>query len=457
MRTYQDLVAIENGTQNELIDFVYTCITNHKASDEYATAVVADNYARQQNETIVNYQKLLYTMSGEAVPDNYSANYKMCSNFFNRFTTQQVQYLLGNGVGWQNEDTDKKLGAEFDNTLQEIALESLIGGVAFGFWNYDHMECFNLREFVPLYDEEDGALKAGIRFWQIDEGKPLRATLYEMDGYTDYIWNRRQTKKGEEYQGTILYDKRAYQQVVRQSVVDGLQIFDKENYPNFPIVPLWANRQKQSEIIGLREEIDAYDLIKSGFANDIDDASQIYWTIQNAGGMDDVDLAKFIQHMRVVKASVVEDTGARAESHTMDVPYASREAILTRLRNDLYDDYMAFDPTQIASGSVTATQIRASYEPINNKADMFEFCVRTFIAGILDLVGVDDQPSFSRSAIINASEEIDTILSASQYLPARYVTEKILTLLGDKDRIDEVNSLMDEEDINRFTQGSDLA
>ena len=39
----------------------------------------------------------------------------------------------------------------------------------------------------PLYDEENGALRAGIRYWQVDETKPLRLTLYEEDGFTEYI------------------------------------------------------------------------------------------------------------------------------------------------------------------------------------------------------------------------------------------------------------------------------
>ena len=59
--------------------------------------------------------------------------------------------------------------------------------------------------------------------------------------------------------------------------------------------------------------------------------------------MDDVDRKKFLDRMKTVKAAVVEDEGARAESHTIDVPYNAREALLDRLRKDLYDDYMALE------------------------------------------------------------------------------------------------------------------
>lgn len=404
-------------------------------------AVLADEYVRQQNRTIIRYRKLLYTMSGEAVPDNYSANYKLCSNFFNRFVTQQAQFLLGNGVSWENEGTGERMGDDFDMRLQEIGREALVAGVAFGFWNLDHLDVFTLREFAPIYDEENGALMCGVRFWQIDETKPLRATFYEIDGYTDYIWRE---------EGEVLHPKRAYKLKTRTTQADGTEIYDGENYEGFPIVPLWGNPYRQSELIGLRENIDAYDLIKSGFANDLDEASQIYWLIQNAGGMDETDLAKFLEQIKRVKAAVVEDNGAKAEAHTLEVPYAARKELLATLRSDLYEDYMALDTKNIADGAVTATQIRAAYEPMNTKADQFEYCVLDFLDDILALAGIEDEPSFTRSFIVNRQEEVQNILQAAEYLSEDYVTEKILTILGDADRLEDVMKERDEEDVDRF-------
>lgn len=453
MITYQDLLANHNG-DDVLMDFIYQTISIHKNSEEYKTACIADEYDRQENTTIVSYQKLLYKASGEAVPDNFSANYKLCSNFFNRFIVQQNQYLLGNGVTWNEKSTADKLGKDFDTRLQELGHDALSGGTAFGFWNFDHLEGFNLREFVPLYDEEDGALKAGIRFWQIDDLKPLRATLYELDGYTDYIWNKRKENGVDVIKSEILHPKRTYQQIVKVTQADGEEIFDGKNYNGFPIVPLFANSHKQSEIVGIRQSIDAYDLIKSGFANDLDDASQIYWTIQNAGGMDDIDLVKFVEHMKTIKAAVVEDNGARAESHTVEVPYASREALLDRIRSDLYDDYMALDVKQIVGGQATATQIKASYEPMNAKADLYEYQIIDFIQRLFKIIGIEDDPTFTRSMIVNANEEIQVILQASQYLPEDYVTEKIVTILGDADRVEDILEQNDMDNIERMPVGN---
>lgn len=458
MYTYQDLLAIGQN-EEERMGFVRSAISQHKSTELYRVAWVADQYNRHRNVTIEQYQKLLYTVSGQAVPDKWGANFKMACRHFHRFIVQEVQFLLGNGADWQNTATEDKLGTQkypFDNQLQEAAKQALIGGVAFGFFNLDHIDVFSLLEFAPLYDEETGALMAGIRFWQIDDSKPLRATLYEVDGYTDYIWNRRLKNENNGVSdvsetGVVLHEKRPYKLNVRESPADGLEVYDGENYPSFPIVPLWGNSEHQSEIVGLRQQIDCYDLIKSGFANTVDEASIVYWTIQNAGGMDDVDLAQFVERMKTIHASYMEDDGARAESHAMEAPYASREALLNRLDKDLYRDAMALDTETIAAGAVTATQIKAAYEPLNSKCDDFEFCVVDFVNGILALAGIDDSVSFTRSMIVNETESVQTILQAAQFLDADYVTEKILTILGDGDKVEEIIGRMNADDLERMS------
>lgn len=445
--TYQDFLDVKDKGDRERMAFAQSVINDHKNSDLYREAYIADQYNRHRNVTITEYQKLLYTVTGKAIPDNISANFKMACRHFHRFIMQENQFLLGNGVTWEDDSTEDKLGTDrvpFDNQLQEAGLKALWGSVSFGFWNLDHLTVFDVLEFAPLYDEETGALRAGVRFWQINKSKPMRATLYEEDGYTEYIWR--------EATGEILQPKRAYKINVIVSEADGEEIVDGENYPSFPIVPLWANEEHQSELVGLREQIDCYDLIKSGFANTVDESSLIYWTIKNAGGMDDLDLAKFIERIKTVHAAALTDEGAEAQSHTLEAPYESREALLDRLDKDLYRDAMALDTNAIAGGAVTATEIKAAYEPLNSKADGFEYCVLDFVNRILELAGVDDKATFTRSMIVNVTESVQVVLQAAPYLDSEYVTRKILSILGDSDQAEKVLERMDMEDMGRFQE-----
>ena len=439
--TYQDYLEVKDtGSEAQLIQFVMNAINSHKRSDEYKNAVLADEYFRHRNRTIVEFQKVLYKVTGEVVPDNYSANYKLSSNYLFQFTVQLNQYLLGNGVSWSNNQTAKRLGKKFDTMLQKAGKEALVGGVSFGFMNYDHLEVFNLREFAPLYDEENGALMAGIRFWQISNNKPMRAVLYDLDGYIGFIWR--------DGGGSIYTPRMPYKIKTRTTAFDGTEIFSGENYPTFPIVPFFGIN-KQSELVGRREQIDCYDLIKSGFANTVDEASLIYWTLTGSGGMKDIDLVKFVERIKTVHAANLGQ-GQTAESHAVETPYASREALLTRLRDDLYEDFMAMDYKNVASGSVVTAQIDAAFANLDLKADDFEFNVIDFLQGVLTVLGIEDDPTFTRNKIVNANEQIGTLLQAREYLDSEYLTKKILELLGDGDLAEEILKRLDAEDMDRI-------
>lgn len=439
MKTYEDFLELTN--EEDIQDFVREAINDHKTSKIYQEAKIAYDYYRKRNVTITKYQKLLYTLSGQAVPDNFSANYKFINAFFPIFVKQEAHHLLGEGVTFNEDTTKDKLGGDrFDSVLIKAGLSALWGGVSFGFFNLDHVDIFNILEFVPLIGEEDGGLHAGIRFWQIASNKPLRATLYQEDGYTEYIW-----RDGKCF---VLAEKRPYKQIVAVSEVDGTEIIDGENYPSFPIVPLWGNDEHQSELTGLREKIDGYDLIQSGLANDLDDMSQIYWVLENAGGMDDVDLARFIERLKTVKAATMEDDGARAEAHTIEVPYQARMTALADLRDSLYRDAMALDTDKISAGNVTATAIQASYENLTLKCDGFEDCIFDFINGLLNLIGVEDAPTFKRSKIINMNEDTQMILSAAQHLDDETILKHLPFL--NIDEVDEILKKVDQEEMDRF-------
>ena len=431
MKTYQDLLEAK-----DLQRFVFSAISRYKASSEYNDAVEGTAYSTGHNTAIENFRKILYKITGEAVPDNFTANHKCKTNIYKRLNCQLSSYLLSNGVIFENDDTKDRFDAKIDTKLLKAARSALTQGVIYGFWNLDHVEYFKASEFAPLFDEETGALRAGIRFWQIDSKKPLRATLYEEDGYTEYIKSKGEIKE--------LHEKQAYIINAVSTPADGLEIKDGMNYASFPIVPLYANEYKQSELIPIKEQIDAFDLIKSGFANDLDDASMIYWTINNAGGMSDLDLAKFVERIKTVKAVAVDDD-AKAESHTVDVPYQSREAYLNRLEKDIIKDYMALDSEKVQGGNVTATQIIAAYEDISEKADDFESNVIEHLQALLELAGIDDYPKFRRSQISNQSEQVQMIMQCANILDTQTILEHLPFLT-----VDEVPTILERLQVDEM-------
>ena len=449
MITYQDFLKTP---ENERLNYVRTIIHDHTGSQDYKFAQTAEKYYKRKNVTIMDFQKLLYTTTGRKIPDTYSTDYRLRSNWFNYFVVQLNQYLLANGITWDDERTKEAVGKKFDSAVKKLSRYALVHKAAFGFWNLDHLEPYSFLEFAPLYDEENGALMAGVRFWKIDASKPLRATLMEPDGYTDYIW--RLNSDNKEY-GEILHEKRPYIIVTRTTEADGTEIYDGRNYPTFPVIPLYGI-EKQSELEGRRELIDCFDLIESGFANTVEEASYIYWAINNADGMRDGDLAKFVERVKSLHVALAtRGNGATAQPHSIEAPYSSRKALLDELRESLFYNFKAFDSKQVQSSGAVIAQIESAYEMLDQKANEYEDNVFEFLDGLMAVAGLDDTPTLTRSKISNIGEQISNVLQASDHLTDDYVTKKILTLLGDGDLADDIIKEKDAEDMQKINVESD--
>lgn len=445
MKTYQDLEAA-GSSEKARMDFALAVIEEAKNTEEYRTAMDAAKYYKHMNPTIMRLQQIIYDVMGRAIEDPFKPNHKIPSRFYFYFINQAVQFLLGNGVNFGDSKTKDKLGPMFDHQVQRLLTEALNGGVSFGFWNLDHIEIYGLAggekrpAFAPLYDEENGSLRAGVRWWQIDNTKPLRVALFEMDGWTDYV-----KKPGEEMK--VLTAKRPYKQVVRKSDATGEEISDGQNWPTFPVIPMY-NVNHQSELVGGKQSIDAYDLMMSGLVNNVDEGNLVYWVIQNAGGMDDKDDMKFLERLKTIHVAHT-DGNETITTQSIIANVDSNETALTQLRDRMFEDFMALDVKNIAGGAATATQIEAAYEPMLIKSNLLEGQVTEFILNLLQLLGIQDNPTYQRDTIVNKAEEVQTVLSAAEHLSDEYVTEKVLTILGDIDRIEEVKAQRLREDTAR--------
>lgn len=448
IKTYQDLLACgENEFQR--LQFIRAIVSEHKASDAYKTAAAAEEYYAKRNVTISKFQKILYDFAGRAHQDLTSANYKLKTSFFRRFVIQQVQYVLSNGVTFKNSNTKKKLGKDFDNQLQKAAKWAMIDGVSFLFWNLDHVEVFGFADtkkrpgYAPIHDDTTGRMMAGVRYWRVDE--TARYTLYEPDGYTDYI-----EEKGKE--GRAMGPKKGYKVVSRGDRLERENRY--ENYKEFPILPLYANDLQESEMEGLRESIDCYDFIKSGFANEIDDTSGFYWVLKNAGGMDDGDISRFLDRLRKVRAASIDaDEGTEAEAHTLEIPVQARETMLNRLETDLYKDAQIINVAELSASSKTATEIRAAYQPMDDKCGDFEYCIREAVGGLLEIAGLEDEPSFQWNRIANQMEETQMVAMMGEWLDEESVLKHLPWLTPEE--VEEILKRKAAEELDRFAGEED--
>lgn len=444
MFTIQDLEK-EKTTEANLLQYLTGKIASFKQSREYRLAMDYTTYYDGENIDINRYEKVIYDTMGKAHVDMWTANHKLASHFFTRVVDQDVSYLLGNGINFKNESTKDKLGgAEFDFRVQDVVREAEITGKAYGFWNDGELQMYKFTEFVPFYDEITGVLSAGIYFYQLSAETPLVGYFFERDGYSRFIV----PKNSDAY-----FDKkkRGYKKKVETSPAFGVENVKYDNYSVLPIVEFYWNGNGKSEMTGKRNTINALDLSESQMVNNVDEGNLIYWVLTNYGGMDDIDLVKFKEHMKTIGVAEVNGENASASAHTLEAPFEGNQVTVDMLYKKLYTDFCGFDSTAVSASNQTATAIQATYVPLDLKADKIERYVTKFILQIMKLADItDDEPTYTRNKLINQLEEIQKLATAAPWTGDEYTTRKILTVLGDIDVFEEIQKAKMADDFQRI-------
>ena len=391
MKTYQDYVAAGENTKAA---FIMEAIAEYKMSEVYRKAVLGQTYYSRDNQAIVNRLTFLekYDMKKSKVKF-----FKMRCGFFHKMCIQIAQYLLGNGITLKS-DTKEKLGVLFDNDIQKAGLQALIDGVCWCFWNLDRLKVFRATEFLPLYNEDTGNIEVGIRFWQIAANKPLNVELYEIDGITKY------SADGDNL--VMIGEKQSYKTNVRKDLIS-TEVVGGENYNVLPIFPFYANELRESELSeGLKEDIDAFDFIKSDLVDTILQIEGIYWVVKNYGGN---DLVQLRDELHELKMTYYDDEG-EVESHNLEVPYNAKQVALELLEKHMYADTMTLDIKALQGGSLTNVAINVAKTDFDLKTDLFEYQAIEVIQSILSLLGINNQiPKFKRRSITNDTEIVNNI------------------------------------------------
>lgn len=450
MITFQDF-----ETANNREDFIIQIITEFKGSNFYNRALESRQYFKGENSNILA-RKMQFLGQGNILKEDITkANNQIPNSFYAKIIKQANNYLLGAGV--KLDDTIKKnLGKRFDIKVNRAGLKSHIDGVSWGYC-FLGSQGFNIDiwdgiEFIPIYDERTGLLRAGIRYWQVDLNKPTYIELYEEDGITEYVLKDSKLETTKAKTGYII--TRAKDQLEET-------IIGEDNWSVLPIVPLYSNVNRVSSLTtSLKNKIDLYDIIISDFGNNLEDSQDVYWVIKNYMGQ---DLGTFIEDYKYYKSIKVAGDGD-ATAHTIEVPWQAREKALEILKKNIYDEAMAVDIATSRNGSnETTVAIDALFYDLDMKTNEFEQCVIDFIEGVIELWqeysnnNKDYTISFTRNKLKNRTEYVDMIYSAREDLSRKKTLQLIADIIGlDVNEIDSVLDEIDSEGMNSIDRGNNI-
>ena len=460
MITYQDFEKAENKTK-----FVQSAISRYRGSEEYAKAAEEEAYMAGKNTAILTTRRLIYDMRGIPSDNFTAANFKIRNRLIHRLVTDRCSYSLGNGVSFTEhrekeqkdgqtvtvDQTKETLGDNFDQAAYQWAYWAQANGAAYLYVHIGHdrdewqYTLFRKTEFLPLYDERTGALRGGIRFWSIEWGKrPICAVLYTETGYTRY---ETPEKKNSLSSLEMVEQERPYVETVDTSDAYGEEVTGSEPMPMLPIFPLYSGQNKDSALDNLKPLIDAYDMILSGFANDLKDCAQVYWLISGGLGMTETDKRELLDRLILQHMATVDGENSSITPYTQDIPYSARESALKQIRDQMYENFGGFDVHTVEAGA-TNDHIEAAYWPMDEEADAFEYQLITSIRMILAMMGIDDIPVFVRNRVSNQKEQTEMVMLAADKLDDETILRKLPWITVDE--VDQILMRKDAASDSRF-------
>ena len=307
------------------------------------------------------------------------------SNFFGRIVKQLVNRLLYYDVSFDDDVTLLKMGNKFHQSLRDIAFDAAVSGVSWGFWQNGKLVHFPSDGFIPIYNDRNGKIEKGIKFWQVREDLPTFYQLFEVDGITEW-----QSEKDANIL-TLVKDKTPYRYQIRAWQTGRRDVVNIQNYGVLPIIPMYPNMERRSELTKpIQTKINAYDLLNTFYTDEFLQSKFVYWMITGFQGNAE-ELIKIRDIVRKLGIIANTDEQSKITTQTLEPPHNAQEKIMKQLVREIFRDAMVFNTEEITTIGTTATAVKASQYSEDIKVRGFEHNAEVFIRGIMDLAGVESR------------------------------------------------------------------
>ena len=457
MASYQ--IDFQNGKANNAAD-TYALIISYQASETYIAAKAGWDYYMGENTTISAIGRYYWknrvdentgkVVGGGFVENPYVANNKIGYSFFTDMVTQKVDTLFREIPTIDGVELPKGFVKTFGYVLRSAAERASAQAVSYIFVDSDgHLNCFSADRAMPFYDNETGKLRALIRWWEVPAQRKdipyIYWEVYTEDGVTTYC-NRPTI---HETKPLTPYKYKRTKSIVSDEII-------AEKTP-LPIVEFLNNEYRTSDLTSnIRSKIDIIDIVQSGFANNIEDFSDAFWSIKdNIGGNEGYyqDLISEITRTKVIVAD-------GAEMKQFQIPTEARSRFVEMIKDDLIRDGGVVDTKALTQGNLTATAIKAARANLETRVSKFEWQAYKCATEVLELYFrlqgkeiPEFDVTFNTYHLDNVTETVQNAIS----LHGTISNDSYLKMLKSVNIIDDVEvekAKMEDENNARFGFGN---
>lgn len=401
-------IADKKMNQEEIIQ---EYINNHDTA-EIQQGI--DYYFKRNKITKRNIYK--YDSMGNKTVDLEATNNKLASGWHKLLVDQKTAYLVGDPVTINSKNDDNKavemindvLGDDFNDIMPELVKNASNKGIE---WlhpyideqgNFDYM-IIPAQEAIPIYDNTKRKELIGF------------IRLYELDDGTEKVefWSDKEVTYYEYYNYQLVKD-------VNYEVNPAPHYYYGDtgySWEKVPFIGFANNEERVSDLLFVKDYIDAYDNLTSDTTNTLEDIQDLFYILK---GYEDEDLAEFSTNIRRYKAIKVSEEGG-IDTAQAEVPMNSLDSFLNRLEENIFDQGMGVDvSSETFGGNASGVALKFLYSFLDMKASIterkFTKAINKFMWFVCEYLSIaeneqidpnDITVTFHKSMIANQLEQVD--------------------------------------------------
>lgn len=358
-----------------------------------------------------------------------NADNRVSHNFHQLITDEKVAYMFTNPVLFDVGDKDinkqitRTLGDDFKSESAYLCTNATNNKVAWlHYWIDSDDKSFKYatvetEQCIPAFDANLKKQLIGFyRYYKVIE----EDERYNTKSYVIFeFWDNKHCEKYKftgNLQGTgLTYIPEAYEDFTHE-------------FEEVPFIEFKNNRNMISDLYKYKDQIDIYDKVVSGYANDLEDIQQLIYILENYGGE---DLKEFLGELKRYK-TVKTETGADGRTNgglktlSIEIPVEARNSILEILKKQIYESGQALQQDNENFGNASGVALKFFYRKLELKAGLtqteFEKGFAQLVRAIMKYLKIPDwktksiTQTWTRNMISNdlenaqiASQSVDII------------------------------------------------
>lgn len=372
--------------------------------------------------TSTSYEKDIVDESGKVITITKERQPNLNTNFTKLLVNQKIDYMLANEptIKVPNQYTI----VEIADMMEDMSLTASLDVLS---WLFFYVKDNVLKwvlvpdcQIKPIYDDFGVEIVQIIRYYDID--KITHVEIWDLTGV-------RTLKYTSENQNAIIDDK--IKTHYTEKIYYNNEVISEEakNLPFIPFICMKNNKNLENDIECIKDQLDFYDIITSGFISNIFKFQEMLMKLQGFTGDDKFydDTMKKMQKYKMICLPDKNETDA--EYISVEIPTEAREIILTALRENIFKIGQGFDPDKIGDGNITNIVIINRYSALDSKANKTIKQLKIFYQSFIDCINkfyytqLSSDLTCNKSANWNESEIIDNCVKSVDIIPDEIIIE----------------------------------